>query len=274
MKRIKFLSLLAMLITLASCSSDDDPKDLAKNAVGNYSGYSVASCNYFPNMVSTNQGVRLTSTELNKVNISYESDTWGTITILGADLSGDEGGLLIKGSGISTMTHAGNTSEYDCSVEGTLVGKDLSLTFSCPQVMGGLKIEFKQGDIPADIIVPGTYSGYTEAKSTYFSGMMADDQKIVITRNENNSYKVVYSSDKWGEFAIDAATVQPINDAFTIKGDGTTKMGMNGNVNEYVCSIEGTIDISKENPTFTFSVPAVMGGLSIVFHTGDMPAEE
>lgn len=274
MKKIKFLSLLTILITLASCSSDDEPKNLAENAAGNYTGYTVASCSYFSNMVSTNQTVKLTSTELNKVNISYASDTWGTITINGADLSGDEGNLSIKGSGKSQMSHAGNTSEYDCTVEGTLIGKDLSLTFSCPQVMGGLKIEFKQGDVPADIIVPGTYSGYTEAKSAYFSGMMADDQKIVITRNEDNTYKVVYSSDSWGEFAIDAATVQSTTDAFTIKGDGTTQMGMNGNVNDYACSIDGTIDISKENPTFTFTVPAVMGGLSIVFHTGDMPADE
>lgn len=150
MKKFKFLSLLTILITLASCSSDDEPKNLAENATGNYTGYTVASCNYFSNMVSTDQTVKLTSTELNKVNISYESDMWGTITINGADLSGDEGNLSIKGSGKSQMSHAGNTSEYDCTVEGTLIGKDLSLTFSCPQVMGGLKIGFKQGDMPTD----------------------------------------------------------------------------------------------------------------------------
>ena len=51
-------------------------------------------------------------------------------------------------------------------------------------------------------------------------------------------------------------------------------MGKNGNVKEYECSFEGTIDVAKENPAFTFSVPSVMGGLSIEFHTGKMPATE
>lgn len=59
-----------------------------------------------------------------------------------------------------------------------------------------------------------------------------------------------------------------------VKGDGTTKMGMNGNMKDYDCHFEGSIDPEKVSPTFTFSVPAVMGGLSIVFLTGDMPATE
>lgn len=274
MKKINFLSLLVMLMTLVSCSSDDEPKNLAAGTSGTYNGYTVASCNYFSNMVTYDQVVKMSSSELNKINISYESDTWGTITINNADLSGSDGNIHISGSGKSIMSHAGNTNEYDCNVEGTLIGKDLTLSFSCPQVMGGLKIDFKQGEIPADIVVPGTYNGYTEAKSAYFSGMMSDNQKIVITKISDNSYKISYSSDTWGEFVIESATAHYSDGMFTISGNGTTKMGMNGNIKDYDCSIAGTIDIKKENPTFTFSVPTVMGGLSIVFHSGDMPATE
>ncbi len=267
--------LAVITMTFASCSSDDDPQNLAAGISGKYTGYTVASCSYFSNMVAADQTVTLSSSELNKVNISFTSDTWGTITINNADLSGSEGNLIIKGSGKSQMSHAGTSaSEYDCTVTGSLVGGDLALTFSCPQVMGGLKIEFVQGDVPASIVVPGTYSGYTEAKSTYFSGMMADGQEIVITKNTDDTYKVAYTSDTWGEFTIGNATAEYSNGKFTLTGDGSTLMGMNGNTKEYACSISGTIDVSKDDPEFTFSVPTVMGGLSIVFHTGEMPATE
>lgn len=275
MKKLNLLSLLMMMLAFAACSSDDEQTNLAAGATGNYDGYTVASCNYFSNMVAADQVVKLTSSEVNKVNISYESDTWGTITIDNADLSGSEGNITIKGDGKSLMGHAGNAaSEYECSVEGTLIGKELALTFSCPQIMGGLKIEFKQGDVPAEIVVPGTYSGYTEAKCAYFSDKMSDDQTITISQNSDNTFKISYTSDTWGEFTIENATAQYSNGKFTIAGDGTTQMGHNGSVSDYACTVEGTIDVAKEDPTFTFSVPTVMGGLTIIFKSGEMPATE
>ncbi|MCM1290541.1 MAG: calycin-like domain-containing protein [Prevotella sp.] len=276
MKKLQLLSLLMIIFALTSCSNDDnEPINLADNAIGSYEGYTNASAAYFSGMVSDNQTVVVTSDELNKVNISFHSDTWGDITINDAVLAGTDNNMQITGSGKSVMSHAGNApKEYDCTVEGSLVGKNLSLIFTCPTVMGGLKIEFKQGEIPADIVVPGKYKGYTEASSTYFSGMMADNQEIVITQNDDNAtYKVVYTTDTWGEFLIENATATLKDGKFVVTGKGTTKMGMNGNIKEYDCSIEGSIDSEKETPTFTFSVPSVMGGLSIVFHSGDMPTE-
>lgn len=178
---------------------------------------------------------------------------------------------MITGSGKSVMGMGGNTKEYDCNVSGSLAKGVLDLEFSCPAIMGGLKIEFKQGEIPAEIVVPGTYKGYTSAKSAYFDSMMDDDQTIVITKNSDNTYNVKYSSDTWGEFEIASAGVDFTDGVFAIKGDGQTKMGMNGNVKEYACSMTGSIDPEKENPTFIFSVPSVMGGVTIEFHTGDMP---
>ncbi len=267
--------MLIALLTFSSCSNEDEPTNLADNATGTYSGYTVASCAYFSNMASDNQTLTITSSETNKVNIKYVSDTWGTITVDDADLSGSDSNILVAGSGKTLMGHAGNEAkEYDCTVEGTIVGKTLSLTFSCPTIMGGLKIEFKQGDVPAEVVVSGTYSGYTEAKSTYFSGMMTDDQTIVVTKNSDDTFTVSYTSDTWGEFTVDNAKAVYSNGSFTLTGSGVTKMGMDGNVKEYDCTLTATIDVEKNNPTFTFSVPSVMGGLEVVFHTGDMPATE
>ena len=47
-------------------------------------------------------------------------------------------------------------------------------------------------------------------------------------------------------------------------------MGMGGNVSEYSCSFTGTVDAEKDSPKFVFTAP-IMGGLTIVFKTGDMP---
>lgn len=119
--------------------------------------------------------------------------------------------------------------------------------------------------------VPGTYKGYTVANSMYFQDMTAGEQEIVITKNGDDTYKVDYTSDTWGEFAIEAATVSYENGKFSIAGEGATKMGMNGNIKEYGCTLAGTIDADKEDPTFTFTVPTVMGGLTVAFHSGTMP---
>lgn len=277
MKKLNLLSLLIAIFALASCSSDNDDKttNLANDVIGSYTGYTSASTNYFQNMVAANETVNITSTEVNKVNISFVSATWGTITINGADLTGSEGNVIIKGAGKSLMAHAGNApQEYDCNVEGKFTNNNLELIFSCPTVMSGLKIEFKEGEVPADLVVPGTYKGYTIAQSSYFNGMTAENQSIVISKNDNGTFKVAYTSDTWGEFLIQEATATYENGKFIVKGNGTTKMGMNGNVNEYACEIEGTVDVAKADPTFTFSVPTVMGGLSITFHNGELPATE
>lgn len=275
MNKLKLFPLLAVMLVAASCSSDDQPTNLAAEAIGDYAGYTVASCNYFSGMVASDQNVTITSSEVNKANISYQSSTWGTITIDGAVLTGSEGNVQISGTGKSVMGHAGSAAnEYECTVVGALVGKSLQLTFSCPAVMGGLKIEFKQGEIPAEIVVPGTYSGYTEAKSTYFSGMMADNQDIVVAKNADNTYKIDYVSDTWGTFTIENAAAAYADGVFTLKGDGVTKMGMDGNLKDYDCTVEATIDPEKEEPVFTFTVPSVMGGLTITFQQGDMPAAE
>lgn len=275
MKKLQLLSLALAMFALSSCSNNDEPENLADSAVGNYSGYTVASCAYFSNMAADNQSVTISSSEINTANISFVSDTWGSFTIGNATLSGSGDNVVISGSGKCSMAHAGSQpKEYDCTVEGSVAGKILALTFSCPTVMGGLSIEFRQGDVPADVVVPGTYKGYTEAKSTYFAGMMTADQQIVIAKNADGSFKVTYTSDTWGEFVVDNVAAEYASGKFTLSGTGTTSMGMNGNVKDYECEFAGEVDVEKNDPSFTFTVPAVMGGLSVTFHSGDMPEEE
>lgn len=77
MKKLNLLSLLIMLMTLISCSSDDEPQNLASETAGSYTGYTVASSQYFSDMVSGEQIVTLSSSGLNKINIKYTSDRGG-----------------------------------------------------------------------------------------------------------------------------------------------------------------------------------------------------
>ncbi len=276
MKKVKFLALMLAAVSIASCSDDNEKKSAAQSVAGDYEGYTVASCAYFKNQVTPSQKVVMTEAGVDELAVSFVSDSWGTVSIPSVSVTEIAGGYAVTGSGTSRMGMGGNVKEYTCNLTGKIINGVAGLSFACPEVMGGLTIEFNQGEIPASIVVPGNYTGYTQADCAYFKGMMADDQTVKITAGDNNTYTVSYTSDTWGEFNIvDAVAVS--NDggkSFTISGNGVTTMGMNGNVNEYQCSMEGTVDAAKENVEFKFSVPAVMGGLTVTFSVGEMPAEE
>ena len=274
MKKLHFLLLIATIVSFASCSSNDDPAtNYADRVAGTYEGYTVAGCQYFGNQVAAEQTLTIKGTsEINKVTVGYVSSTWGTITIEDATVAESGSGYTIAGSGKSVMGMAGSSQkEYECQMSGVVENGEATVTFKCPAVMGGLTIEFKPGEVPAEIVVPGTYTGYTEAKSAYFQSMLADDQTIEITANGDGSYSVAYTSDSWGEFSVKTVKATYEAGVFTLSGEGTTKMGMNGNLKDYACKLSGSIDAAKDDPTFTFTMPTVMGGLTVTFHTGDMP---
>ncbi len=274
MKKFKMLSFMLVALLMASCSNENEIVDAAKEVVGSYNGYSVAECKYFSNQLATEQTVEVTYMSINKVSVGLNSDTWGTISITDANATSTDNGVVLNGTGVTKMGMGNSEAkEYTCELTGTIVNGIAELEFSCPQVMGGLKISFHQGEIPATIIVPGSYTGYTKADCTYSQNMYADKQIIKLEATENGTYKASYTSDTWGEFTIEDISVIADGDTFTLNGNGVTKMGMGDNINEYACSFSGTIDVKKESPTFTFYVPAVMGGLTIVFNIGEMLQE-
>ena len=165
-----------------------------------------------------------------------------------------------------------SSNEYDCNFSGKVADGTTSFSFTCPTVMGGTTISFEQGEIPAEVVLPGTYTGFTEAKCAYFDGMIADDQTVTITEN-NGKFTVAFESDTWGKFLIEDITATLSNDKFELSGEGTAEMGMNGNVSTYACTFTGSISVDKENSEFSFVLPTVMNGLTIEFHNGDAPAD-
>ncbi|MCM1163226.1 MAG: calycin-like domain-containing protein [Muribaculaceae bacterium] len=269
--KIMFLALAALMAT--ACSDDDDKSSSnpAAEVAGTYQGYTVAKSQYFASMVAPDQKVTLTSTATGKINVAYTSETWGEIAINDAVVSKQGSQYLLTGTGTSVMGHAGQTKEYECTLTGTISGGEANLTFKCPAVMGGLEINFLQGEIPADIVVPGTYSGWTKADCLYFKDMYADGQKLTLTAEADGSYTAAFTSETWGEFTVSNITATREGNSFKLSGNGVCKMGMNGNVQEYPCTFSGNVDAAKNDPSFSFNVPTVMGGLTITFKTGDMP---
>ena len=120
-----------------------------------------------------------------------------------------------------------------------------------------------------------SYNGYAIAACQYFDGEVSEDQTVVITAADDmNKVNVNYTSDSWGTFTFENATVVETSGSFVITGEGTTLMGMGDNVKEYKCELSGKIDASKLNPSFTFTVPAVMGGMTITFYPGEYSSAE
>lgn len=278
MNRIYKLLFVPALIVMAACSSDDDViNNLADEVKGDYEGYTLSSSNFFSNMVTADQKVKIAATStLDQANITYTSETLGTTTISGATISGTNGVYTLTGEGKAEMGHGGSTSTYDCTLSGTITNGVADLTFIYPAVMGGFTIEFLQGDVPASVVLPGTYNGYVSAVSQYFpAGMKTEDQTITITLNDNGEYSLKYVSEGiWGTFSFDNINVETNDDGdFLLSGSGKCSMGMDGASKDYDCTFTATIDPEKKDPEFVFTIPSVMGGLTITFHNGSMPTE-
>ena len=108
--------------------------------------------------------------------------------------------------------------------------------------------------------VAGTYSGYSTAEFQYSPDPMVS---------------VSYVSDTWGKFTVNDAKVSESGDDFSIKGEGSTLMGMQpGSEQEYPCTFTGTVSGDKTDFSFVFDVPGVMGGLKISVLPGTAPSAE
>lgn len=275
MKRLHLILMFTVLMLSTACSDkEEEVKDnLSKYVIGNYEGYTSASCAYFSGMMNADQHIIVAEgSGDNKVNIRYVSPTWGSITATDAMVLENEGGYVLTGTGVWSMGHNGSVSDYDCTVTGNVKSGETQFVFSSPSVMGGLKVEFTEGEIPASLVLPGVYKGRTDVSCAYFQGMTADNQEITIV-GKDNVYSVYYESDTWGTFAIEDIKFTYAEGVFTISGDGNCKMGMDGNLKDYPCTLSGSIDVEKSAPSFIFNVPAVMGGLSITFSSGDVTSE-
>lgn len=280
MKLKNLLAMTAIALLTASCSDDDNNENEsinpAVNIAGTYAGYSEAAFQYTDTpLVSADESLTIqTDADNTTATITYTSSSFGEFTISGTKVTYASGTYTLSGEGSTMMGMSGNVSEYECTLKGTLneAKNEGTFTFNVPAVMGGMNITFTLGEIPVSKLLAGSYEGWTEASCAYFEGMQATDQTLSLTANADDTFTLAYTSDSWGEFSFESLSVTSANGIYTLIGKGVTMMGMDGNVSEYPCTVTGSIDANKENVSFTFTVPGVMGGLTITFTQGEAPA--
>lgn len=121
--------------------------------------------------------------------------------------------------------------------------------------------------------IAGTYQGWSTFSMTYGS-YNYDGSTLVIEANADGTANVTMTSTSIGEYSIPNATVTASGDSLKLAGSGKAKMSMggHGSANEYDCTLDATISKDKSGLKVSFDVPSVMGGTTIGFILGEMPA--
>lgn len=274
MKIKSVLMMLSAAVFMMACDKDENGSKTVDFA-GNYDGYTLASCNYFQNMISPDETVVITKNTDGTATVSFTSATWGEFTITDAQASVSGNVCSLSGSGQTQMGMGGSTSAYDCTFTAEIKSQtDARMEFSIPAVMGGMTLTFQTGEAPADLLLAGTYEGYTDADCSYFQDLYTDDENVKLTANGDGSVKVVFESASWGTFTVESATATKEGEEYVFTGSGSVAMGMGESTSNYDFTLSGRTNAAKDDFSIAFNVPAVMGGLTITLLPGTAPATE
>lgn len=274
MKIKSVLMMLSAAVFMMACDKDENGSKTVDFA-GSYNGYTLASCNYFQNMISADETVVITKNTDGSASVSFTSATWGTFTITDAQASISGNVCSLSGSGQTQMGMGGSTSAYDCTFTAEIKSQtDARMEFSIPAVMGGMTLTFQTGDAPADLLLAGTYEGYTDADCAMFQNRYTDGESVKLTANGDGSVKVVFESASWGTFTVESATATKEGEEYVFTGSGSVAMGMGGSTSNYDFTLSGRSNAAKDDFSIAFNVPAVMGGLTVTLLPGTAPTTE
>lgn len=274
MKIKSVLMMLSAAVFMMACDKDENGSKTVDFA-GRYNGYTLASCNYFQNMISADETVVITENTDGTATVSFTSATWGEFTITDAQASVSGDICSLSGSGQTQMGMNGNTSTYDCTFTAEIRSQDdARMEFSIPAVMGGMTLTFQTGDAPADLLLAGTYEGYTDADCAMFQDRYTDGESVKLTANGDGSVKVVFESASWGTFTVESATATKEGEEYVFTGSGSVAMGMGDSTSNYDFTLSGRTNAAKDDFSIAFNVPAVMGGLTVTLLPGTAPATE
>lgn len=274
MKIKSVLMMLSAAVFMMACDKDENGSKTVDFA-GSYNGYTLASCNYFQNMISADETVVLTKNTDGTASVSFTSATWGTFTITDAQASISGNVCSLSGSGQTQMGMGGSTSAYDCTFTAEIKSQtDARMEFSIPAVMGGMTLTFQTGDAPADLLLAGTYEGYTDADCAMFQDRYTDGESVKLTANGDGSVKVVFESALWGTFTVESATATKEGEEYVFTGSGSVAMGMGESTSNYDFTLSGRTNAAKDDFSIAFNVPAVMGGLTVTLLPGTAPTTE
>lgn len=274
MKIKSVLMMLSAAVFMMACDKDENGSKTVDFA-GSYNGYTLASCNYFQNMISADETVVITENTDGTATVSFTSATWGEFTITDAQATVNGDLCTLSGSGQTQMGMGGSTSAYDCTFTAEIKSQtDARMEFSIPAVMGGMTLTFQTGDAPADLLLAGTYEGYTDADCAMFQDRYTDGERVKLTANGDGSVKVVFESASWGTFTVESATATKEGEEYVFTGSGSVAMGMGESTSNYDFTLSGRTNAAKDDFSIAFNVPAVMGGLTVTLLPGTAPTTE
>lgn len=274
MKIKSVLMMLSAAVFMMACDKDENGSKTVDFA-GSYNGYTLASCNYFQNMISADETVVLTKNTDGTASVSFTSATWGEFTVTDAQASVSGDLCTLSGSGQTQMGMNGNTSTYDCTFTAEIRSQDdARMEFRIPAVMGGMTLTFQTGGAPADLLLAGTYEGYTDADCSYFQDRYTDGERVKLTANGDGNVKVVFESASWGTFTVESATATKEGEEYVFTGSGSVAMGMGDSTSNYDFTLSGRTNAAKDDFSIAFNVPAVMGGLTVTLLPGTAPTTE
>ncbi len=270
--RLKTLLTLSVAAVCSASCRDNGRMPSVADIAGNYKGYTLAGCAYFQNTCTAGETVTVAENADGTANVTFTSGSWGEFSIPNARMSENGGTYTLTGSGQTKMGMGGNVSSYDCTYTAVIEFRQKAqMQFKVSGVMGGLTIDFTTGEAPADLLLAGTWEGYTNAGCTYFQNRYTDDESLKMTANGDGTLAVVFESATWGTFRVTKAVVTKSGDEYTFTGDGTVSMGMGDNVKDYAFTMTGTSNAAKDDFSIAFNAPAVMGGLTITLLPGKAP---
>lgn len=149
MKRTIILSTVITLLCMTACNTEKLP-DISKIS-GEYKGYTIANCAFFQDALVENEAIILTDNGDGSASVKYNSEKYGEITISTVQVTEKSGTFTLSGNGQASMGMNGNISNYDCAFTGIITGdKQAELHFNIPAVMGGLVIDFSNGEAPTE----------------------------------------------------------------------------------------------------------------------------
>lgn len=278
-KIIKAISLIAFSAALAACSDNGagtrETEVNVNDMAGTYAGYTLASCSYFQDMLAEDQTITVTAGTDGTVSLGYVSDTWGEFSFSGCTVTRTGSEYSVSGTGTTKMGMGGSTSSYDASVSATIAADKTSagFIFTVPSVMGGLTIEFTQGEVPSALAVAGTYSG-SFALSVGGSSQGTETLNCTITYKTDSTVDIAldeFTAMGTMKFSLSAedVAVAEAADGYSLSGEIDTVSGetkVTGSVSGTVGS-DGTAEI-----TFVFTPGAMPMSITGVF-TSPAPDE-
>lgn len=272
------------VFALSACEKDEEdtptPQKETQDSIdlaGVYTGWTKADAAYFKNMVGTDvDQMTITANDDASFKVVFVSNTWGTATFDSVSVAkGSDAYSFVSSGSVSMASHGGEAKEYDCTLDGSvsLNKQSFTVVVDIPSVMGGTKLTFQNGAAPVEMVLAGSYSGWTQADAAYFKAMVNNEvDKVVITDNDDATIKVVYTSGTWGTATFESVSVTEGNEGYVMESEGTVSMASHGgDAKDYDCVMKATISKDKSTYVFSFDIPSVMGGTQLTFQNGKAP---